>query len=97
MQDELVILDRAYQSIEEQTHWYASMRAKEAVYGAGAWEAACERVLLQNALIVAGGRWRDLYARYPDRLEGLVSVFALLLYEPPADPEAAARLEGWLR
>ncbi|MDE2975688.1 MAG: hypothetical protein OXU64_13365 [Gemmatimonadota bacterium] len=96
-----------YQSVELQTFWYASLRAKEAVYGAGAVEAACERELLENALHVARGNWREVYARNPNRESILAEAeetearearyWGLYDEQWPADPAAAARLELWLK
>ena len=89
-------------SVESQTHWYASMRAKEAVYGVGE-EAMCERILLQHALHVARGDWPKLYDGHPYREEILESHAeeAEWGYPPeyyfPAKAEDAARLEEWLK
>ncbi len=102
-----LLLERGtYQSAEEQTHWYASLRAKEAVYGAGAEEAVCERVLLEHALLVARGEWRRVFDRSKGR-EKILEEWADFARaakewgweyeEPAADPEAAARLELWLK
>ena len=96
-----------YQSAEKQTFWYASLRAKEAVYGKGAEEAACERLLLEQALDVARGQWRNIF-RSPDR-EAIVATVDEVNESLPEigfpsydaqwsgeDPAAAARLESWL-
>ncbi|MDE2763253.1 MAG: transposase [Gemmatimonadota bacterium] len=56
----------AFRSAEEQDWWRGRMLAKEAVYGAGAEEAACEREWLQMALLVARGDWVDVIS--PGRL-----------------------------
>ena len=95
--------ETAERHAERETFWYASLRAKEAVYGAGAAEAACERQLLSHALSVARGDWRDVICRSRDADE-----FFALVADPfenagrtpeeqwPPNPEAAARLERWL-
>lgn len=90
-------------SVEVQTHWYASMRAKEAVYGVGV-EAMCERISLQHALHVARGDWPKIFDGHPDReeiFETLARLEADVGYpredDFPANAEDAARLERWLR
>ena len=97
-----------YQSAEKQTFWYASLRAKEAVYGEGAEEAACERLLLEQALDVARGQWRNVFQKSPNREAILAELDeedeSLLEDGFPSydaqwggeDPAAAARLEWWL-
>ena len=96
-----------YRSAEKQTFWYASLRAKEAVYGKGAKEAACERLLLEQALDVARGQWRNVF-RSPDReaildnideTNELLREIGLPTYDDQWNrehPEAAVRLESWL-
>ncbi len=96
-----------YQSAEKQTFWYASLRAKEAVYGKGAEEAACERLLLEQALDVARGQWRSVF-RQPDREAILATLDEENEWLPDngfpsyddlwsrEDPAAAMRLEWWL-
>ena len=94
--------ETAERHAERETFWYASLRAKEAVYGAGAAEAACERQLLSHALSVARGDWRDVICRSRDADElfaWLTSPFGDSRTPEerwPPNPEAAARLERWL-
>ena len=96
-----------YRSAEKQTFWYASLRAKEAVYGDGAEEAGCERMLLEQALDVARGQWRNVF-RSPERETILADLVVgdkglredgFPSYDDQwgwEDPEAVARLEWWL-
>ena len=95
-----------YESVEEQKRWYASLRAKEAVYGVGAEAAACERVLLQHALHIARGQWQQVFDPNPGReaileewayFEADAKEYGWAYPDLTADPEAARRLELWLK
>ena len=97
-----------YRSAEKQSFWYASLRAKEAVYGERAEEAACERLLLEQALDVARGQWRNVFRKSPERENILANLDEATELRRAIgfpthdeewggeDPEAAARLEWWL-
>ena len=101
-----LLADGVYRSVEEQNRWYASLRAKEAVYGVEAEEAACERALLQHALDVARGQWQQVFDRSRDRetileewadFEADAKEYGWAYPDLTADPEAAGRLELWLK
>lgn len=100
-----------FESKEEQAWWYGRMRAKEAVYGAGAEEAGCEREFLRMALLVARGDWQGVIesARWRDEMLEVMAEAKEWLeahgktWEDeehyrfvPGDAETVARLEEWL-
>ena len=100
-----------FESKEEQAWWRGRMRAKEAEYGAGAEEAACEREFLRMALLVARGDWRGIIesAHYRDDfLEEMEREREWLEAQGktweerewfrffPGDAKMAGRLEEWL-
>ena len=58
-----------FHDTEKQTQWYESMRAKEAAYGVGAEEAACERELVKRALHVARGDLKTAIGNSDDLIQ----------------------------
>ena len=59
------MLDGIFESVEEQEYWLASLRAKEAVYGVGGKETACEREYFRIASWIARGHWWAAIAGNP--------------------------------
>lgn len=63
------LLKGVFESVEEQEYWLASLRAKEAVYGEGGPETACEREYFRAAGAVARGYWWSAIYFNPVRQE----------------------------